>query len=134
MATFSISELAREYRVTTRTIRFYEEKGLLDPARLGSSRVYSNADRVKLRLILRGKRLGLTLQESRDIIAMYDPARGNIQQLEKLINTYRQKREQLQLQLQDLRAMIDDLQVAEDKCQQALNLQPDDNRVAESQL
>jgi len=134
MATFSISELAREYRVTTRTIRFYEEKGLLDPARLGSSRVYSNADRVKLRLILRGKRLGLTLQESRDIIAMYDPARGNIQQLEKLINTYRQKREQLQLQLQDLRALIDDLQVAEDKCQQALNLQPDDNRVAESQL
>jgi len=134
MATFSISELAREYQVTTRTIRFYEEKGLLEPARVGSSRVYSNGDRVKLRLILRGKRMGLTLQESRDIIAMYDPARGNIQQLEKLISTYRQKREQLQLQLQDLRALIDDLQAAEDKCQQALSQQTDDIRVAEPQL
>jgi DNA-binding transcriptional MerR regulator len=73
---------------------------------------------------LRGKRLGLTLQESRDIIAMYDPARGNIEQLEKLITTYRQKREQLQLQLQDLRGMIDDLQAAENKCLQALAQQP----------
>jgi DNA-binding transcriptional MerR regulator len=124
MATFSISELAREYRVTTRTIRFYEEKGLLNPQRLGNSRIYSNAERVKLRLILRGKRLGLTLQESRDIIAMYDPARGNIDQLEKLINTYREKREQLQLQLHDLRGMIEDLQAAEDKCLQALQQPP----------
>ncbi len=69
----SISELAAELGITTRTIRFYEEKGLLAPSRNGQQRIYSAADRVRLKLILRGKRLGFTLEESRDLIDMYDP-------------------------------------------------------------
>ena len=68
--TYSISELASEFDVTTRTIRFYEEKGLLDPFREGTRRIYGPADRTKLRLILRGKRLGLSLDESAEIILM----------------------------------------------------------------
>ena len=67
--TFSISNLAQEFGITTRTIRFYEEKGLLSPSRSGSSRIYSPADRVKLKLILRGKRLGLTLEEITEALA-----------------------------------------------------------------
>ncbi|MGI9294298.1 MAG: MerR family transcriptional regulator, partial [Pseudomonadales bacterium] len=103
---FTISNLATEFDVTTRTIRFYEEKGLLSPARNGSTRIYSPADRVKLQLILRGKRLGLTLEESRDIIAMYDPADGNREQLQSLIHKIRAKRAQLQQQLHDIEQMM----------------------------
>ncbi len=118
--TFSISELASEFDITTRSIRFYEEKDLLSPLRQGSNRVFSLSDRVKLRLILRGKRLGLTLEESRDIIDMYDPAHGNVEQLTKLINKFRDKRQQLEQQLHDLQTMIGDLHDAEQKSLQAL--------------
>lgn len=118
--TFSISELAAEFDITTRAIRFYEEKALLAPRRNGSNRIYSIADRVKLRLILRGKRLGLTLEESRDIIDMYDPAHGNVEQLTKLIHRFRDKRRQLEQQLDDLQTMMLDLHDAEKKCLQAL--------------
>ena len=118
--TFSISELATEFDITTRAIRFYEEKALLAPQRSGSNRIYSVADRVKLRLILRGKRLGLTLAESRDIIGMYDPAHGNVEQLTKLINRFRDKRRQLEEQLDDLQTMMLDLHDAEQRCLQAL--------------
>lgn len=118
---FSISELAAEFDVTTRTIRFYEEKGLLSPGRLGSTRIYSPADRVNLQLILRGKRLGLTLEESRDIIAMYDPAHGNREQLQSLIHTIRAKRAQLQQQLHDIEQMMVDLRSAEEKCLDAMS-------------
>ena len=77
MQTYSIRELTREFGVTARTIRHYEEIGLLAPERRGQTRVYSPADRTRLKLILRGRRIGLSLQESREIIGMYDPARGN---------------------------------------------------------
>ncbi|MGK0500084.1 MAG: DNA-binding transcriptional MerR regulator [Oceanicoccus sp.] len=117
---FNISELAQEFDITTRTIRFYEEKGLLSPNRNGSNRVYSAGDRVKLKLILRGKRLGFTLQESRDIIAMYDPGHGNTDQLQTLIGTIRDKRKQLEQQLHDIEAMMLDLRDSEEKCLQAL--------------
>ena len=70
---FTISELASEFDITPRTIRFYEEKGLLSPAREGQKRLFSQADRVRLNLILRGKRLGFSLEEIRKIIDMYDP-------------------------------------------------------------
>lgn len=121
--TFSISNLAQEFDITTRTIRFYEEKGLLSPSRSGSSRIYTPADRVKLKLILRGKRLGLTLEESRDIIDMYEPGQSNVDQLEKLIGKIRIKRQHLQQQLQDIESMMLDLQDSEEKCIQALNQQ-----------
>ena len=114
--TYSISELAAEFGVTTRTIRFYEEKGLLAPTRQGSTRVYNAADRTSLRLILRGKRLGFTLDESRDIIGMYDRSGNNASQLDKLVTGIREKRLQLELQLQDLQAMMIDLDEAEQKC------------------
>ncbi|MFM7274016.1 MAG: MerR family transcriptional regulator, partial [Gammaproteobacteria bacterium] len=85
MATFGIRELVREFGVTARSIRHYEEIGLLSPSRRGQTRVYSAADRTRLKLILRGKRLGLSLEESRAIIGMYDPATGSRAQLERLL-------------------------------------------------
>jgi len=118
--TYSISELAGEFDITTRTIRFYEEKGLLSPEREGTVRRYSNADRTKLKLILRGKRLGFSLTESLDIINMYNPAKSNDEQLQKLISTIREKRAQLQRQLNDLEAMLLDLDESETKCLEAL--------------
>ena len=117
---YSISDLATEFDVTTRTIRFYEEKGLLAPRRRGNTRIYSAADRTALKLILRGRRLGFTLEESHSIIAMYDPGRGNIKQLKALIAKIQEKRAQLQQQLSDLQGMMLDLREAEQKCVEAL--------------
>ena len=117
---YSISELASEFDITTRSIRFYEEKGLLQPTRNGQTRIYSAADRTKLRLILRGKRLGLSLEESRDIIEMYDPQRDNGPQLQRLIDKIREKREMLQRQLRDIETLLQDLDDAEARCIDAL--------------
>jgi DNA-binding transcriptional MerR regulator len=118
---YSISELASEFDITTRTIRFYEEKALLSPMRKGTKRLYNQQDRVKLRLIIRGKRLGLTLEESKHIIDMYTPAGGNEQQLQALISQVRHKRSQLQEQLIDLENMISDLADAEKNCMAELD-------------
>ena len=117
---YSISELASEFDITTRTIRFYEEKGLLSPARNGNTRIYSAQDRVKLKLILRGKRLGFSLDESRNIIDMYDPSSGNASQLNALIKTISEKRAQLESQLNDIHVMIDHLNEAEQRCREAM--------------
>ena len=116
MKTYSISELSQEFDVSTRTLRFYEEKGLLKPSREGQTRIYSASDRTRLKLILRGKRLGLTLEESRDIIFMYDPATQNKKQLQRLIQTIRDKRTQLLQQQKDLQVMILDLTDWEERC------------------
>jgi DNA-binding transcriptional MerR regulator len=118
--TYSISDLASEFDVTTRTIRFYEEKGLLDPRREGTRRVYSASDRTKLRLVLRGKRLGLSLDESAEIILMYGTPGNNRKQLETLIAKIREKQADLKRQQSDLRAMLKDLAEAEGKCRVAL--------------
>ena len=117
---YSISDLSSEFDITTRTIRFYEEKGLLTPRRKGNTRVYSPSDRIKLKLILRGKRLGFTLDESRSIIDMYDPEHGNTEQLQSLIAKVREKRVQLQQQLHDIDVMMLELRDAEEKCLEAL--------------
>ena len=114
--TYSISDLAAEFDVTTRTIRFYEEKGLLKPARAGSRRIYGPADRTRLRLILRGKRLGFSLDESAEIVLMYGSPGNNRRQLEKLIAGIREKRTELKQQQNDLKVMLQDLRDAEDKC------------------
>lgn len=119
--TYSIRDLASEFEVTTRTIRFYEEKGLLNPARVGSRRVYSPSDRTRLRLILRGKRLGLSLDESAEIVLMYGTPGNNRRQLETLINRIRERRLDLELQQNELAAMLRELAAAEAKCQQALS-------------
>jgi DNA-binding transcriptional MerR regulator len=112
----SISDLSQEFDITTRTLRFYEEKGLLSPERQGQNRIYSAADRARLKLILRGKRLGLTLEESSGIIAMYDPQTNNKKQLQTLIHKIREKRHQLEQQQKDLDLMILDLNDSEERC------------------
>lgn len=119
--TYSISNLAAEFGVTTRTIRFYEEKGLLQPRRDGTRRIYSPADRTKLRLILRGKRLGLSLDESAEIILMYGSPKNNRKQLETLIARFREKREELERQRKDLDALLQELADAEEKAVTALD-------------
>jgi DNA-binding transcriptional MerR regulator len=119
-ATYGIRDLAREFGITTRTIRFYEEKGLLQPRREGMRRIYGAADRTKLRLILRGKRLGLSLDESAEIILMYGSPGNNRKQLQALIEKIREKQEDLKRQRQDLRAMLKELRTAENRCLSAL--------------
>ena len=117
----TIRDLAQEFDVTPRTLRFYEEKGLLNPIREGQSRLYRPADRARLRLILRGKRLGLNLTESSEIIAMYDPNTNNRKQLTALLSKLREKKQALRAQQEDLAAMIVDLESWEDKYQAILN-------------
>ena len=118
--TYSISELAGEFGITTRTIRFYEEKGYLSPKRVGTRRIYSLPDRTSLRLILRGKRLGLSLDETADLIRMYGSPRNNRKQLEKFILRIGDKRAELEHKQRDLEVMLNDLQSVEDKCHVAL--------------
>ncbi|GAA6153755.1 MerR family transcriptional regulator [Pseudoteredinibacter isoporae] len=118
--TYSISELAKEFDITTRAIRFYEDKGLLNPGRRGQTRIYAPADRTKLKLILRGKRLGLTLDESRDIIGMYNPGQSNEDQLQTLLAKIRERKSYLQQQLHDIEVMMLDLQESENRALEAL--------------
>ncbi len=121
---FTIRQLADEFDVTTRTLRFYEERGLLNPTRLNTTRSYSSADRTRLRLILRGKRLGLSLEESSAIVLMYDPTSANTDQLNTLIAKIREKRAQLLQQQNDLELMLLDLNDAEERCLDALSAEP----------
>ncbi len=111
--TYSISELASEFDITTRTIRFYEDEGLLTPTREGQKRIYDEKDRVRLILILRGKRLGFSLQESRDLIELYDPTSGNVKQLRVLLEKITDKKLQLENQLSDIKIMQKELHTAE---------------------
>lgn len=119
--TFTISQLAEEFGITTRTIRFYEEKGLLSPARSGQQRQFSSADKVRLGLILRGKRIGLTLQESSDIIDMYDPEHGNVEQLQRLLDRISERRTILRQQMLDLKTVIKELDDVQLRCEKALH-------------
>ncbi|MCC1496363.1 MerR family DNA-binding transcriptional regulator [Alcanivorax sp. 1008] len=112
---WSIGDLAREFDVTTRTIRFYEDEGLLQPERRGQTRVYSAADRTALKLILRGKRLGFSLAESRQLIQMYNPD-ANRAQLEALLGKIHERRAQLIQQLRDIEVMQLELDEAEQRC------------------
>lgn len=119
--TYSIGELAREFDVTTRTIRFYEDQGLVSPERQGQTRIYSPADRVTLKLILRGKRLGFSLAESRELIGMYQPQGDNRHQLQALQSKIQERREQLEQQLRDIHALQQELDDAEQRCVDAMN-------------
>ena len=118
--TYTISELAKEFGITTRTIRFYEEKGLIQPLRKGQKRLYSNADRVRIKLILRGKRIGMTLQECVDFIDMYDPEHNNADQLHSLIDNVKTRRERLLQQKRDIDAMLAGLEEVQGLCENAL--------------
>ena len=118
--TYSISELAREFDVTTRSIRFYEDQGLLNPARQGQTRIYSRQDRVRLKLTLRGKRLGFSLADIRDLFALYDADKSSRTQLQTMLGLVADKRETLQQQLEDIKMVLLELDAAEQRCQQAL--------------
>lgn len=120
--TYSISDLARELDVTTRTIRFYEEQGMLSPERRGLERVYSARDKVILKLILRGKRIGFSLAECRDLIGLYDPAGDNQKQLVTMLQKIVERRAQLDQQLLDIQQMQLELDTAEERCKAALEI------------
>jgi DNA-binding transcriptional MerR regulator len=124
--TYSIRHLAEEFAVTTRTLRFYEEKGLLRPTRQGNNRCYDSADRARLKLILRGKKLGLTLDESSDIIAMYQADGGNQKQLRALLDKIAEKQRQLKAQQKELNTMMADLRTWQARCEAELNAAAND--------
>ena len=105
-STFTIGELAREFDLTTRAIRFYEDCGLLAPQRSGRNRVYSLRDRTRLKLTLRGKRLGLTLAEVKELVDMYESPRDTQAQLKKFLNVLGVHRAQLEQQRADLDVTI----------------------------
>jgi len=117
---FSISELAREFEVTTRAIRFYEDEKLLTPGRNGRQRVYSARDRVRLKLILRGKRLGFSLNEVREIIDMYDLDSGEAGQLRYFLEQINHRRKSLQQQRDDIDLTLKELDLIESQCQRRL--------------
>jgi DNA-binding transcriptional MerR regulator len=118
---YRISDLSREFGVTTRSIRHYEDIGLLTPQRQGLTRIYTPADRTKLKLILRGKRLGFSLKESREIVEMYDPSQGNSTQLKHLLERIQLQKGKLKQQWKDINTMRQDLKKAEAACLKALN-------------
>ncbi len=118
--TYTITELAREFDVTPRAIRFYEDMGLLAPTRSGRNRVYSQRDRTRLKLTLRGKRLGFALQEIRQLVTMYDTESDTAAQLEAFMAVLGAHRQQLAQQLDDIRITLDELTLHEDRCRRLL--------------
>ncbi len=117
---FSISELAREFDVTPRAIRFYEDQGLLAPKRDGQRRIYSPRDRTRLKLTLRGKRLGLTLSEIRDLIDMYEPGRDERPQLERFLAVLEEHKASLVQQRADIEAQLSEIRTFEKKVRKQL--------------
>jgi len=122
-STYSISELAREFALTTRAIRFYEDKGLLAPERSGAGglqRVYSARDRARLALTLRAKRLGLSLDEAKDILDIYDSPRDTAAQLQKFLDVLGVHRGQLEAQMAELQANLAEVQAQEKQARATL--------------
>jgi len=113
---YSIAEMAKEFEITTRTIRFYEDKGLLVPNRSGQRRIYSARDRVRLRLIMRGKRLGFSLDEILEIFDLYDSDPTEISQLKHFLGKINQRKKQLERQHQDIVDTLAELSRIESQC------------------
>jgi DNA-binding transcriptional MerR regulator len=114
--TFSITDLSKEFDITTRTIRFYEDKGLISPAREGQRRIYSPRDRVRLRLIMRGKRLGFALSEIQELIDLYDNDRSEVTQLQVFLERIKDRRSVLSQQQNDINAILSELETLEVHC------------------
>ncbi|MEN3785767.1 MerR family DNA-binding transcriptional regulator [Aeromonas veronii] len=119
--TYSISELAHEFDVTPRTIRYYEDEGLLTPLREGQTRLYSHRDKIRLKLTLRGKRLGFSLAEIRELFDMYDTDKSSKTQLHSMIQLIETKRGVLRQQLEDIQMVMAELEAAEQRCVNSLN-------------
>jgi len=123
---YTIGELAREFEITTRTIRYYEDEGLLAPTREGRKRLYRRRDRARLKLILRGKRLGFTLGEIRETFDLYDQAPDGSRQLRYYLGVLDEKREQLNRQRRDLEDALAELEQSYRRCQELLARQEAD--------
>ena len=121
---YSISDLAKEFDLTTRAIRFYEDMGLLEPERSGPggrNRIYSARDRTRLKLTLRAKRLGLSLKEGKELIDMYDSPRDTGPQLKKFLIVLAEHRRQLESQLSDLHATFEEVKTHEKEARKLLS-------------
>jgi DNA-binding transcriptional MerR regulator len=121
---FSISDLAKEFGVTTRTIRYYEDQGLLSPGREGLNRVFSNRDRVRLKLALRGKRLGFSLAEIRELFELYDVSRDEQRQLEAFLERLERRRALLEQQREDIEVMLSEIDFFANQCRRLLKSRP----------
>ncbi|AYO06371.1 MerR family transcriptional regulator [Vibrio parahaemolyticus] len=119
MNTFKISELAKEFDITTRSIRFYEDLGLLTPERKGNTRIYNGRDRIRLKLILRGKRLGFSLADIKELFELYDTDQST-EQLNYMIRLIEEKKAALQQQANDIQAVMMELNAAQLRCENTL--------------
>ena len=129
-ATYSIAELSREFDITPRTIRYYEGQGLLFPERVGLQRIYSKRDRTRLRLALRGKRLGLSLAEIKDLIDMYDTASDESSQLTKFLTVLTKRKASLEQQREDVEAVLAEINGFEEQCRRMLRCKATAKRVS----
>lgn len=123
MPTYTITELAREFDITPRAIRFYEDQGLISPTREGAggrNRVYAARDRTRLKLTLRGKRLGLTLQEIKSLVDMYDSQKDTVAQLQCFLDVLAQHRKTLEQQREDIEASLAEISAHEAECRRML--------------
>jgi DNA-binding transcriptional MerR regulator len=130
MTTHTITELAKEFGITTRTIRHYEDEGLLSPRREGLNRLFSNRDKVRLKLALRGKRLGFTLAEIRELFDLYDLARDEKRQLQEFLTKLAKHRALLEQQREDIEVMLDEISFFEHQCRKLLADNPGAEPVA----
>jgi DNA-binding transcriptional MerR regulator len=117
---YSISELSREFEITPRAIRFYEDQGLLAPRRDGQRRIYTPRDRTRLKLTLRGKRLGLTLSEIRELIDLYEPGRDERPQLERFLAVLESHKASLLQQRADIEAQLGEILSSEKRIRKRL--------------
>ncbi len=122
-ASYTISELAQEFNVTTRTIRHYEEQGLLNPAREGTNRVFSSRDRVRLKLALRGKRLGFSLNDIRELFELYD-AKDEKRQMTQFVARLDKRRIALEQQREDIEIMLTEINFFASQCQRVMDGAP----------
>lgn len=113
---FTITELAAEFDITPRAIRFYEDVGLLTPERSGRRRVYTHRDRTRLKLTLRGKRLGLSLSEIKQLVDMYDSPSDTKQQLQAFLAVLDEHRQQLERQREDIDITLAEITQHEERC------------------
>jgi DNA-binding transcriptional MerR regulator len=125
-STYSITELAQEFDITTRTIRHYEDEGLLTPARDGMNRVFSNRDRVRLKLALRGKRLGFSLQDIKELFDLYDLARDEKQQLTEFMAKLERRKALLEQQRVDIEVMLTEISFFANQCRRLMDAAPQD--------
>lgn len=119
-AKYSISDLSKEFDITTRSIRFYEDQGLIFPARKGQTRIYNQRDKVRLKLILRGKRLGFSLAETGRLFELYDVDKTSATQLNTIMTLINEKKNDLKQQLEDINAILIELDDLEDNCKTTL--------------